>query len=351
MRVLVIGPSPKKSKGGMATVISEIQDDKELCQKYNIDIFESYIDGGVMIRTIYSIYAFLLFCLTRKGYDIYHIHMASRGSTFRKGFYVHMAKKWGKKVIVHIHGAQYMEFFEELSERKKRKVVDVLKSADCVIALSDEWKRKFEAAFGLTNCSVIENGIDLKRLERGQSDLVGTQKVFLMLGRLGERKGTYDLLDAVDIARNKIPDLKVYLAGDGEIEKIKEMVEKKKLQKYIKIVGWADFHTKLKLLKSCSTVILPSYNEGLPMAILEGMATGKAIISTYVGAIPEVIKEENGILVKPGDIEGLSQAIIRCSTDIKMLRRMAEKNVKKIHDHFSVEIMHKKLEKIYESIV
>ena len=56
MRVLVIGPSPTRSKGGMATVISEIAGDKELCRKYNINIYESYIDGGLIIRTIYSIY-------------------------------------------------------------------------------------------------------------------------------------------------------------------------------------------------------------------------------------------------------------------------------------------------------
>lgn len=87
------------------------------------------------------------------------------------------------------------------------------------------------------------------------------------------------------------------------------------------------------------------------MAILEGMAAGKAVISTYVGAIPEVIKEENGFLIEAGDINALAEAMIRCSTDGQKLEEISRNNVKKIQDQFSMEIMHKKLEKIYESVL
>ena len=98
------------------------------------------------------------------------------------------------------------------------------------------------------------------------------------------------------------------MAGDGDIDRCKQIVEEKNLKSNILIVGWADFDKKLELLKRSSVLVLPSYNEGLPMAILEGMACGKAIISTTVGAIPEVVKEENGILIEPGDIKKLSES-------------------------------------------
>ena len=337
MRVLVIGPSPKKSKGGMATVITEIKDDKELCQKYNIDIFESYIDGGLMIRTLYSIYAFLLFCLTRKGYDIYHIHMASRGSTFRKGLYVHMAKKWGKKVIAHIHGAQYMEFYSEQSSKKQKRVIDILQSADMVIALSDDWKEKFEKTFGLTNCVSLPNGVDTAEFANAVCDLEKNRNIFVFLGRLGERKGAYDLVNAVEIAVKQNKNLKLFMAGDGEIEKIKSMISQKKLGNNIEVVGWIDAKGKKELLKKAATVVLPSYNEGLPMSVLEGMASGKAIISTNVGAIPEVVKEENGILIQPGDVQALADALVSCSTDIEMIKHMSSANIKKIDQQFSMK--------------
>lgn len=350
MRVLVVGPSPDKSKGGMATVISEIRDDQELSAQYNIDIYDSYVDGGKVKRVLYTVWAFLVFYLTKRNYDVYHIHAASRGSTFRKGYYVRAAKKWGKKVILHIHGAQYMEFYKEISDKKKSEVVSILKSADMVIALSQDWKEKFDQTFGLANCVVLENGIDVDRLSPAITVSEAYQKSFVTLGRLGKRKGTYDLVDAVEIAVKSVPDIKVYLAGDGDVEQIRQLVQQKGLEKNIDVVGWADFDKKLDLLKHVSTVVLPSYNEGLPMSVLEGMACGKAIISTKVGAIPEVIKTENGILVDAGDVKAIADALITCSTELITIDSMGKQNYQKIQAEYSMRNMHNRLSEYYREV-
>lgn len=113
VKVLVVGPSPTRSKGGMATVIEEIAKDKMLNTKFDIDIYESYVDGNKLRVLLFSMFSFIKFYFTKRNYDVYHIHAASYGSTFRKGWYVHAAKKWGKKVILHIHGAEYMLFYEK----------------------------------------------------------------------------------------------------------------------------------------------------------------------------------------------------------------------------------------------
>ena len=75
MRVLVVGPSPVKSKGGMATVIEEIQKDKKLNSKFDIDIYESYVDGNKLSVLFFSVFSFLRFYFTRRNYDIYHVHV------------------------------------------------------------------------------------------------------------------------------------------------------------------------------------------------------------------------------------------------------------------------------------
>lgn len=140
--------------------ISPIQD--EYIEKYlnekNLDLTAT-LDGKmaykdadfVIIATPtnynYSIWSFLRFYITKRSYDIYHIHTASYGSTFRKGWYVNAAKKWKKKVILHVHGAEYMEFYNK--SNNKKKICSILNSADKVIALSDEWKYKFDKIFGL----------------------------------------------------------------------------------------------------------------------------------------------------------------------------------------------------------
>lgn len=349
MKVLVIGPSPTRSKGGMATVIKEIEKDKKLNGQFDIDIYESYVDGNKLKVLIFSLFSFARFYFTKRDYDIYHIHAASYGSTFRKGWYVRALKKWGKKVILHIHGAEYMIFYEK--SKKKKEIISILKAADKVIALSNEWKRRFEETFGLTNCVVLENGINTERLRPAITDNRIHPHSFLSLGRLGERKGTYDLIEAIERVKQQVPDIKCYLAGDGDIEKCKAIVVQKSLQDNIDVVGWADFDKKLELLKKSSVMVLPSYNEGLPMAILEGMASGKAVISTTVGAIPEVVKKENGILIEPGDVVALASALQKYCVDANAVESAGRANIELINKKYSMKTMHQKLAQYYSDMM
>lgn len=351
MKILVIGPSDTKSRGGMATVINGIRNSKILNEKFDIDIFPSYIDGNIAIRLLYSIYGYVKFLTIYKKYDLFHIHTASFGSTFRKRMYLKRIKKVGKKAIVHIHGAKYLIFFNALNNKKKTQVVDFLKTADMVIGLSDDWKEKFESTFGLTNCVSLPNGIDTDEFADAICDLKAHQNEFVFLGRLGKRKGAYDLVNAVEQAVKKNSDIKIYMAGDGEVNQVRDVVRKKHLENNIEVVGWVDFSGKIDLLQKSSTLVLPSYNEGLPMSILEGMASGKAIISTTVGAIPEVIADENGILIQAGDVQALSNAIVKCSTDTAMLEGMRQANIKKIDGEFSMKHMHRKLLFYYKQVM
>lgn len=351
MKILVIGPSDTKSRGGMATVINGIRNSKVLNDKFDIDIFPSYIDGNIVVRLLYSIYGYVKFLAIYKKYDLFHIHTASFGSTFRKRIYLKRIKKAEKRAIVHIHGAKFLIFFDELNNRKKTQVVNFLKAADLVIGLSNDWKKKFESTFGLTNCVSLPNGIDTDEFADAICDLKVHQNEFVFLGRLGRRKGTYDLVNAAEQAVKKNPHIKIYIAGDGEINQIRDIVRKKHLENNIDVVGWVDFRGKMDLLQKSSTLVLPSYNEGLPMSILEGMAAGKAIISTTVGAIPEVVADENGILIQAGDVQALADAIVKCSTSATMLEKMSRANIKKIDEEFSMKRMHKKLLSYYKQVM
>jgi glycosyltransferase involved in cell wall biosynthesis len=350
MRVLIIGPSPTKSRGGMATVIDGIVSDKELNQKYDIDMYESYRDGNKFEVICFGIIQIVRFFLTKRNYDIYHIHAATRGSTFRKGIYVKIIKIWNKKVIFHIHGAEYMDFFDEISERGKQEVIHILHQSDMVVALSDGWKKIYDQKFKLQNCVVLENGVDTKHFAKAECNVTEHIKSFAVLGRIGQRKGTYDLIEAIQNVVDVIPDCLCYLAGDGEVENVRKIIREKGLETNIKVLGWVAGEKKLELLQKVATIILPSYHECLPMTILEGMACGKAIISTTVGAIPEVVKEDNGILITAGDIKSLQNAIIKCCTDEKMVKNFSEANSRKMERQFSISSMHTKLALYYDAV-
>ena len=275
--------------------------------------------------------------------------MASYTSTFRKGCYIRFLKRHGKKVLLHVHGGEYLKFYNGLSEKKRKKVDDIWEKSDLIIVLSEEWKERFVQLFGLKKIVVLNNGIDVETYSKGVCPVEEHRNVFLMLGRLEEEKGIYDLVEAASIAVEANPEIRLFVAGEGEKEKVQNLISERGLTEHIKLVGWLGLNQKLELMQQVSTVILPSHNEGLPMSILEGMAAGKAIISTTVGAIPEVVSEENGILFQPKDIRCLAEAMLRCSLTPSMLRDMSEKNIRKIEKQYSMKKMHEKLAEYYDT--
>ena len=350
-KVLIIGTSENRSRGGMAEVIRGIRKSNILNREFEIDSFPSYIDGSLPVRLLYSIYGYIRFLRCYRKYDLFHIHTAERGSTFRKNLYLRTVKKAGKKAIVHIHGAEYLTFYDGLGRRKKAIVDGFFRQADLVLALSGSWKQELESRFRMKACRALYNGVEPARFLKAVSDPEAHPNAFVMLGRLGKRKGTYDLIAAAEIAVRQNPALTICLAGDGEVEKVRALVAEKGLEKHITVPGWIDGTEKLKQLRDAATLVLPSYHEGLPVAILEGMAAGKAIISTTVGAIPEVVTEENGILVKPGDIPSLAEAMLRCCSNTRLLKNMSQKNLKKADQIFSVRQMHQRLAEYYRKVM
>lgn len=346
-RVLVIGPSETRSCGGMAQVIRGIRESAYLSKEFKLDSFPSYIDGSLPVRLLYSAYAYIHFLFRVNNYDLFHIHVAERGSTFRKNLYLKTAKRAGKKVIIHIHGAEYLAFYDGLGRWGKRVVDHFFHQADRVLVLSKIWKKELEARIPMESYKILHNGIDTACFASAASSVEEYQHSFFMLGRLGKRKGVYDLIDAVELAVQVNPKIKLCLAGDGEIGKVRELIAQKGLGKHIALTGWISGEEKLRRLKHAATLVLPSYDEGLPIAILEGMAAGKAILSTTVGAIPEVVGRENGILVTPGDIPALTEGLLRCSSDTAMLKQMSKKNREKARGYFDIRQMHEQLAEYY----
>lgn len=348
MKILLIGPSPYRAQGGMATVLNDMLQSEELNKRYEIDMHESYIEGSLLKRMLFSFCTYCKFKSLYKPYDVFHIHMASYTSTFRKGYYIRFLKRHGKKVLLHVHGGEYLKFYNGLSEKKRRIVDNIWQQSDLIIVLSEEWKSQFDKIFDSEKIVVLNNGIDVEAYSAAISSSENNKDAFLMMGRLEREKGIYDLIKAMSIAVKNNPKIKLFIAGDGEKEKVQDLIKEKGLSDNIKLAGWLNFEDKLNLMKNVSTVILPSHGEGLPMSILEGMAAGKAIISTAVGAIPEVVSEENGILFQPEDVETLAQIILKCSLNPDLLQSMSEKNIKKIEEQYSMKKMHGKLAEYYD---
>ncbi len=338
-RLLVVGPSEAGVRGGITTVITNMRQSAALAEQFEVDVFASCTNGALPVRLAYTAFAYLKFLLCVRNYDVFHLHVASYGSTFRKMLYVKAIRAAKKKVVFHLHSGKYIIFYNGLPAKKQEKMVRFLQGADAVIALSDGWRTQYESLFGLQNCITIHNGVDTAHFAKASADPATVATKFLFLGRLSEAKGIYDLLDALAIVKRRGVRLHCVLAGDGDVEQVQAIIARVGLEEYVTLAGWINDQQKLERLKAAGSLLLPSHGEALPMAILEAMAAGKAIVSTTVGAIPSLVASENGLLVQPKDVDALADAMVHCATQPDFLRMAQRSNMDKIARLYSQKQM------------
>lgn len=348
MRVIVVGPSGPGTKGGISSVMGGMQADEWLTSKTDMAFYGSYYDGNLLLKTLYGIWRILWFNFVVGRYDIVHIHMSIKGSAKRKMQYAKIAKRHGKKVILHIHSGNFVRYYQELPPDRQKKLRDCLQSADCVLALSRGWKRMFEQVIGLTNCETVTNGILLSQFPAENGSFLQRPIDLLFLGRLSENKGTDNLLEVLARVKDEGVHFHCVLAGDGPVEEYKQKAAALGLGDDLEFTGWISGQQKLDLLYQSRVMALPSYYEGLPMSILEAMACSEAVISTPIGGIPEAVENSvSGMLVQPGDVGNLYAAVRLLLKYPERAQQMGRRGREIIEQKYDVLKLHRQLYAIY----
>lgn len=300
MRILMVG-NDSTVKGGITTVINQIK--KFDWDKKNIKIYfiPTYIDKNIVHKFIFFFFGILrviCFFIIKKP-DAVHIHVSYKGSFYRKKMIQDLCILFKIKNIVHLHGSEFKKWYNELSIKKKNKVKAFVKNADLFIVLGEKWEKIILEIEPDANVKVLNNSIETHN-EMVKWNDKGVKLLFL--GTLIKRKGVYDLLDVInEIVKENNLKIELIISGTGVEEKnLKLITTKYNLNDIVKYTGWIDNREKEKVLKECQILILPSYNEGLPMSILESINYGMPIISTNVGDIALAVEDNvNGFLIQP----------------------------------------------------
>jgi glycosyltransferase involved in cell wall biosynthesis len=261
---------------------------------------------------------------TRCHGAVLHVHAACRGSYARKAMLSRLGKLLGARTVLHVHGADFDEWYRGSGPRGQERIRRFLKRADAVIAVSDYWNRFLSDIAG-RSVETVRNTVDAEAFPRVERDRRSSTIKLLFLGLVSERKGAFELLKALRRALDApaAPDLKLVLAGNGELEKARALVRELDLAGHVEIPGWIGPEEKLRRLAEADVFVLPTRHEGLPMAMLEAMSTGLPVITTPVGGIPEVVRDgETGLLVDPGNAAALAEAMARLSADPDLRHRL-----------------------------
>ena len=173
----------------------------------------------------------------------------------------------------------------------------------------------------------------------------------LFLGRLEAKKGIYDLLDAVAALRAAVPDVRLVCAGDGDRIGVARYAERLGIADAVKFTGWVGPSGKRALLEHAAAFALPSYDEALPVSLLEAMSAGVPVVASPTGGIGEVVADgASGFLVAPGDKAGLERALRRLLIDRELAARVGAAARETARARFAPERALSVLENLYDSL-
>ena len=308
IKVLMVG-TDRSTKGGMWTVANNYISNIEYNDKVELKYIPTFITGSVPKKLLFSFFSiirvFFYFVFHRP--QLLHVHMSERSSVYRKGITIKIAQLFNSKVVIHMHGAEFQDWYEELNDKKKAKVKKILNRADKVLILGEYWKAFVSSLVPEKKVVVLYNAVP-----HHANVYNGNASTILFLGVVGQRKGAFDLVKAFSEIIPEIPqNIHLDFYGPDFEKKIEQEIDNSGFSGRIRYMGWLGSDKKESVFKDTLCNVLPSYNEGLPMTILETMSVGIPNISTNVAAIPEVIDDENGILVHPGNIEEIKAALLK----------------------------------------
>jgi glycosyltransferase involved in cell wall biosynthesis len=304
--------------------------------------------AGLKARTALAAWFQVAVQLRKLDAPLVHVHLASRASFWRKSVVCLMARAAGRPYVLHVHGGGFALFYEkECSRPAQRFIRNIFANAAIVIALSEQWKETLLRICPAAKVEVLPNAVTLPdvRVVRRTAD---QEPTLLFLGDLIRAKGTFDLVSAFARIANRFPRLKLVCGGNGAIDAVRELAAQLAVQHRVSCPGWLDPQRKAAELAGATIFILPSYAEGMPMALLEAMSWRLPVITSPVGGIPQLIEsEKNGLLVAPGDVDALASAIARLLEDASLRDRLGAAARATIESGYSLDVALGRLGQIY----
>jgi glycosyltransferase involved in cell wall biosynthesis len=250
---------------------------------------------------------------------MFHIQLSAGGSFVRKSIALAIIKGLGGTAFVHIHGSNF-DSFANSSWLSQRLVRFVLSKADARAVLAPAWRGRLERVLNPDETLVVPNPAVVAATTHSTRRIPGS---VIFLGEIGARKGVPDLLAAAHILQEREVPFTLTVAGEGDAAHAQELQSRLPRPDSIEVRGWVPPEEAHRLLQSSVIFCLPSYAEGLPMAVLEAMISGCAVVTTPVGGIPDLLTDGvDALLVRPGEPSKLADALERLLLDDKLRTRI-----------------------------
>ena len=248
-----------------------------------------------------------------------------------------------KRLLTRWH---FLSFMENLTIAKARNIISISPYITSLIA------NRFRGRI-----FPVENPVDDSYLSPVTGGRESRRRI-LFVGTLYPLKGVRDLLTAFWRVSSSSPELRLTVTGPAHpgytqyAQELRLFVQEHGLENTVEFTGFSANQTVRALMDDSLCVVLPSYQETSPMVIAEAMARGVPVISTTVGGIPYLIRDgTDGILVTPGDVDGIANALARISVDADLWHKYSSNSRAQAERRFSSAMVVEQTVDVYKSIL
>lgn len=346
IKVLMLGNHPS-NKGGMTSVINQIRDHDWRREGISLSYIPTFIPGNPVKKILFFMIALvkILWEFAFSKPDVVYMHMSYKGSFTRKYIVHKLCVFFSINDIVHLHGTKLFDMYKSSDSKKRKQIEELISECKTFIVLGEHDAAAVKEIVPEAKVIVVQNAIRIPDC-KVQWD---SKCHLLYMGVLIPAKGVADLLQSLNYLQATKPDVEIELEVCGvgsEEEKLKQYVCEHSLEKIVRFNGWVSGERKAEMLRKANLLVLPSYTEGVPIAVLEAMSYGMPIISTEVGDLAELVKDGvNGYLIPPGDIAALSERIL-LMVDKQRWEKFSYMSRKIAEEQFSIDLFYSKLAEI-----
>jgi glycosyltransferase involved in cell wall biosynthesis len=304
------------------------------------------------VNLAYVFKVFLLAYLQRREFDVIQVHVAN--TAMIPAFMV--SKIAGKPYVVTCHGSEIRILRKKVFVRLLQKIL--LPKASHVVAVSKEITDLLIKEYGLPSQSIklIPNGYDelfvKQLLARRMNSVCQKTPSLVFVGSFREVKDPLNLIEAFKIVSDRIKNTHLQIVGDGPLRPaVERKIKCYKLQDQVTLCGIVPHQRALEVMASAEIYLSTSIEEGLPTSLVEAMALEKAVITTGVGGVPEIIIDGvNGLLTPPRLPERMAQLIERLLKDPGLAGRLGKAAAESVKD-FSWDNIAQKYQSIYQEVL
>jgi len=343
--VLLLGPH-RAAVSGVSTHLNLLMD-STLAEEYEVVHFQVGSEGrdegaiGKLLRLAVSPF-FLAASIVFRHVAIVHINTSlNRKAYWRDLVYLFIAKALGARILYQVHGGALPRKFFAGSPLLTSLLRWTLRVPDVVVVLAQVELRAYREFVPDQEVVALPNGIDCRPYS-GVPTVLSDHSHPLQLvyiGRVAREKGLYETLQGLRLAHELGVDARLVIAGTGAEEpRLRRYAQALGIGARVCFVGPVFGNDKVKLLSGADVMVLPSYSEGLPYALLESMAAGVPVIATPVGAIPDVVSDGiHGFLVPPRDGKAIAESLAILAGDRDKLSWMSRACRRRVRAAFSIE--------------